>query len=92
MSFVKLLTKPLLAAIIMGLAIVVLQIPVDFMYRLIEPSRLTAILITIILVGVGGFTYIYLMILIGGIKKEDIETVSPKLIRIMPRFMRMKLR
>ena len=92
MPFIRLIFKPIIASTIMALVILLLQGPVDFMYRFIDASRLTAIPITIIMVSVGGFTYAYFMILIGGIRKDDIETVSPKLIRIMPRFMRMKLR
>ena len=33
---------------------------------------------TILLVGIGGFVYVYLMIVLGGIRRMDIESLSPK--------------
>ena len=92
MSFIRLIFKPLFASTVMGLALILLEKPVDFMYKFIGPSRLTDVPITIVSVGIGVFIYAYLMILMGGIRKDDIETVSPKVMRLIPRFMRMKLR
>ena len=40
----------------------------------------------------GGFVYLYMMIVMGGIRKNDLEAISPKIIRILPRFIRKKLR
>lgn len=92
LPLVRYIVKPVLASTAMALAILLIHQPVKFIYRFIEPSRLTAIPVVIISVGVGVFIYAYLMILMRGITKDDIQKISPKIIRIMPRFMRRKLR
>ena len=92
LSVVKLVTKPILASSAMAITLYILKLPLPFLYRFVEPSRFISIPLTIIMVMVGGVVYLYLMILMGGIRKRDIETISPKVMRLMPRFMRMKLK
>ena len=92
LPLVRYIVKPVLASIAMAIAILLIHQPVKFIYRFITPSRLTSIPVVIISIGVGIFVYAYLMILMRGISKEDIQKISPKIIRIMPRFMRRKLR
>ena len=92
LPLVRYIVKPVLASIAMAIAILLIHQPVKFIYRFITPSRLTSIPVVIISIGIGIFVYAYLMILMRGISKEDIQKISPKIIRIMPRFMRRKLR
>ena len=92
MPILRIVFKPLFCSFVMGIVIILLQMPIDFSYKFIEQTRWTAILSTILLVGVGGFVYAYVMILIGGIKKMDLERISPRIMRVLPRFMRMKLK
>lgn len=92
LNLVKYIFKPLLASIAMALSILVVRQPINFMYRFIEASRYTAIPVTIISVGIGVFVYAYLMIVMGGVTRSDIHKISPKIIRLMPRFMRKKLK
>ena len=91
LSIRRLITKPLLASIVMGGVLFVLRIPTSFMFKYITPSRLTMFPVTILLVAIGGLAYVYLMIVMGGITKKDIKMISPKLMRILPRFMKKKL-
>lgn len=88
----RLMIKPIIASIFMAIAIYLCMLPLDFVYRFIDLTRIIAIPITVILVTVGGFVYLYSMIVMGGITKSDIEIISPKVMKFMPRFMRMKLR
>jgi stage V sporulation protein B len=92
MPILRLTIKPIFASAAMAVTIYVCKMPLDFLYRFVDLTRFTAIPITIFLVAVGSFVYIYLIILMGGITKRDIEGVSPKILRIIPRFMRIKLR
>ena len=92
LPLVRYIVKPILSSIAMVLSILLIRQPVDFIYRFIEPSRLTTIPVVIISVAVGVFVYAYLMILMRGFTRDDIQKISPKIIRIMPRFMRRKLR
>lgn len=92
MPVIRLVFKPLVSSIIMVAAIMIAKMPFNFMYRFINPTRLNSIPVVIVLVLVGAIVYLYIMILIGGIKKSDIELVSPRIIAIMPKFMRKKLK
>lgn len=92
MSFIKLLKKPLIASLVMAAALWVLSWPFDFLYRLVGETRLTCIPELVILIGVGGFIYLYIMIMIGGIKKSDFDSISPKLLKFMPKFLRKNLK
>lgn len=92
MPVVRLLFKPLFSSILMVLAIKIINIPFNFMYTFMEPSRLNSIPVVLVSVAVGIVIYLYSMILLGGIKREDIETISPKIMNIMPKFMRKKLK
>lgn len=92
LSMPRLLIKPVTASVVMYGVIYLLKLPLDFVFNFIPLSRLTAAPITVLIAAIGGFVYLYIMIAIGGIRKSDIETLSPKIIRIMPRFMRRKLR
>ena len=79
LSIPKLVIKPVIASIVMAGVIYLLKLPLNYVFEIISLSRVTAAPITV-------------MIVMGGIRKSDIQTISPKLIRIMPRFMRRKLR
>lgn len=92
MPIIRLIIKPIVASSAMAIVIYIMKLPFEFLYRFIEPSRLTGIPICIIGVALGGLVYAYLMILMRGITRKDIEDISPKIMRILPRFMRIKLR
>ena len=62
------------------------------MYRFIPLSRWVALPVTILLVSIGGFVYLYLMVIMGGISKRDIAGISPKIMQFIPRFVRRKLK
>ena len=92
MPIIRLTIKPIVASVVMAIVIYIMKLPFEFLYRFIEPSRLTAIPICIIGVSLGALVYAYLMILMRGITKKDIGDISPKIMKVLPRFMRMKLR
>lgn len=92
MPIIKLVARPVLASLFMAVTIYVIQLPYSVIYRFVSPSRITAIPITVLAVIAGGFVYLYMMIVMGGIRKNDLEVISPKIIRILPRFIRKKLR
>jgi stage V sporulation protein B len=92
MPIIRLTIKPIVASAVMAIVIYIMKLPFGFLYRFIEPSRLTAIPICIIGVAMGALVYAYLMILMRGITKKDIEDISPKIMKVLPRFMRMNLK
>lgn len=92
MSLLKLGIKPIFASAVMAIVIFILKQPLEFMYRFIPLTRWVALPVTIFLVSIGGFIYLYIMISIGGISRRDVDGISPKIMRFIPRFMRIKLK
>lgn len=88
--------KPIIASACMAVVIIVLKQPIAIISGFIETSRalmyLYTFVYTIILVGIGGLVYLYLMIALGGIRKLDVEAMSPKIYAKLPRFIRKKLK
>lgn len=92
MSIIRLTIKPIIASAAMTLVIYILKQPLEVFYRFVPLTRLVAMPIVVLLVAAGGFVYLYVMIVLGGIRRKDIEGISPKFMRFIPRFMRIKLK
>ena len=83
--------KPLFSSIIMGAVIYGIYYLVYLVLLKAQSSRLLLAMLIMFLIFVGVFVYTYVMILCRGIRKKDIESISPKLMRIMPRFMKRRM-
>lgn len=87
--------KPIISAVVMAGVILILRQPAIILGSFFSGIRIVYIIYTliytIILVGIGGFVYVYLMIILGGIRRMDIESLSPKVYGMLPRFLRKKL-
>ncbi|MCR4943064.1 MAG: polysaccharide biosynthesis protein [Clostridium sp.] len=92
MPIIRLTIKPIIASLAMTMLIMILKQPLEVIYRFIPLTRITAMIVVVFLVAAGGFVYLYVMIVLGGIRKSDMESISPKIIRFIPRFMRIKLK
>lgn len=89
---IKTSIKPILASILMGITIVILKQPIMMLEKFVVGYEfIFTLLYTMILIVIGALVYIYVMASIGGIEKSDIESVSPRIYRMMPRFIRNKL-
>lgn len=85
---IKLSLAPITASIAMGLTIAAVKIPIARLINIFEGGRLMVSIATLVLVLIGGIIYLLIMILVGGIRKTDLDLISPKIYRIMPRFLR----
>lgn len=87
--------KPIIASICMAIVILILKQPILIIGGFIGTSKIVmylyTIIYTILLVGVGGLVYLYIMVSLGGIRKLDIEALSPRIYTMLPRFIRKKL-
>ena len=72
----------------MGLVIVGIRMPIDRLINIFEGGRLMISIANISYGSNYGMVYLIIMILIGGIRKTDLDLISPKIYRIMPRFLR----
>ncbi|MEQ8154536.1 MAG: polysaccharide biosynthesis protein [Clostridiaceae bacterium] len=90
---VRLALKPLLASVIMTLCLYGTdKLILNILPSNLASDRIIITLMTVIYVLLGGFVYLYMMILIKGIRRRDIEGLSPKILKILPGFMKRKLR
>ena len=84
--------KPLIASSIMAGVIFILK---SFSLTLITITSGGIILkgiTTLFIISIGGFAYLYLMMALGGIKKSDMDSISPRIFTLLPRFLRIKLK
>ncbi len=84
--------KPLLSSIGMVAGIYLIKEPFGVLLILLNAGGVLQGMVTMLMISVGGFTYLYLMIILGGIRKNDITSFSQKAYNILPRFLRVKLK
>ena len=91
-SMLKYALKPLLASIYMGIGIILSKYVISLFIDFDKLSLILGIAILLVIIAIGAFMYLHAIIILGGIKKEDIEEISPKLLRVMPRFLRKNIK
>lgn len=84
--------KPLCASAIMALVIYVLKSFTSSLVIIANNSSLLKLLFTIMIIGIAGLVYLYSIVLLGGIKKNDLDNISPRIFNYLPRFLRRKLK
>ena len=90
--FFQNMIKPIISSLAMAGVIFVMKQPVDIILSITNGGKALSGLLTLLMIAVGGFVYLYLMILIGGLHKEDLDSISVRIYRILPRFMRKRMR
>lgn len=83
--------KPLMSAVAMGLLAFIVYKPFDIFISE-NASRIAYVLPTMISMLVAVFIYAYVMIYLGGITKNDINSISPKAMKIIPGFMKRRMK
>lgn len=84
--------KPLSASVIMAGVIFLLKTPASFLIMITSGGITLKAITTLVIIVIGAFVYLYLMMVLGGIKKSDMDSISPKIFKLLPRFVRMKLK
>lgn len=90
-SLIRLAIQPIIGSLCMGVVIYITQ-TIFNKIGFSGTGRTKEIIPLAILITLGGITYLYAMICLGGIRKREINAVSPKILRLMPKFMKRKLR
>ncbi|NLZ48796.1 MAG: polysaccharide biosynthesis protein [Clostridiales bacterium] len=83
--------RPLMASVVMALIAFIVYKPFDI-FLLKNPSRVTYVLPTMISMMVAVFIYAYVMICLGGITKNDVNSISPKVMKFIPTFMKKRMK
>lgn len=84
--------KPTISGGLMGIAVKISNDQLHFLFSSMGNNYLIATIITIICIGVGMMVYGYAMILTGGITKKDLSTFPNKLVKLIPGFMKRRLK
>ena len=83
---------PLISSIIMSFVIIFIRIPLFRFFSIIGiEGRIVTGVETFILIAIGGLVYLVVMIYFGGIRKYDLDMISPRLYRLMPRKLRKQI-
>ncbi|NMB03483.1 MAG: oligosaccharide flippase family protein [Tissierellia bacterium] len=85
-NYLKNLTKPLIASLVMSLVLIALKVVLP-----LAVSRLANLGHMIVMILVGGVVYGGMMLLLKGISRQDVSTVSPGLVARLPRFIAQQL-
>ena len=91
-NLILLSIKPLIAAAFMGLVAYLVQFDIEYVFTFVYQGYFTGVLSIIIAIGAGGFTYIYALILMGGITKKDMDIIPARLRRLIPKTLLNRLR
>lgn len=88
----KHIIRPLIASIFMGLFVYITYFIFENFIIYEGARRFIQIIPIIISVVIGVVVYVYSLILIGGITSKDISALSPRMTRIIPNFMKERIR
>lgn len=83
---------PLISSMGMGFVIFFLKAPLFRAFSIVVgEGRMITGIVMMILIAIGGTVYLVMMIYFGGIRKIDLDMISPKLYNMMPRRLRKQL-
>ncbi|MBD7913776.1 polysaccharide biosynthesis protein [Clostridium sp. Sa3CUN1] len=82
---------PTICSILMAIGILIAKFPITKVSDALGGGRIVSAIITLILIAIGGTIYLYTMIYLGGIKRKDLDLISPTLFKFLPRRLRKKL-
>lgn len=88
MEIIKNLVVPLISSLIMGFVVYILSIGI----RSLELRYIYTSILTMGNIIIGAFIFVYCLLIFGFIKKKEIYDLSPKLYRILPGFIKNKMK
>ncbi|MGL5151503.1 MAG: putative polysaccharide biosynthesis protein [Clostridium sp.] len=89
--YIRFVIKPVIASAVMAVSIYAIQEAFQLIIRFTGDSRMINLPIILVAVGVGGFIYFYVMVVMAGIRKRDLDEFSSKIYRYLPRFIRKQM-
>ena len=91
-SIIKLLARPLLASICMSILIIAIKQGLGLFVNLESLDALIGLVLLIVIVVIASFVYLCVLVYTGGLRRGDLEDISPKIIRKLPGFLKKRLR
>lgn len=88
---VKQAIVPTICSLLMTLVILVAKFPIIKVTEALGSGKVIIAIATLVLIGIGGVVYLYTMVYFGGIRKKDLDLISPRIFRLLPRRLRKEL-
>lgn len=88
----KLSIRPLIAAAFMGIVAYLVQFDIEYVLSFIYKGYLTEMISTFAAIIAGAFSYIYALILVGGITKSELEVLPLRLRKYIPKTLIKRIR
>ena len=88
---VKQAVVPTICSVLMTIVILVAKFPIIKVAEALGGGRAIIAIATILLIAIGGIIYLYSMIYFGGIRRKDLDLISPKVYKFLPRSLRKEL-
>lgn len=82
---------PTICSVLMTLVILIARFPIIKVAEALGGGRIVIAIAVVILIGIGGLIYLYSMIYFGGIRRKDLDLISPKVYKFLPRSLRKEL-
>ncbi|MBS5885875.1 MAG: polysaccharide biosynthesis protein [Clostridium sp.] len=82
---------PTICSMLMAIVIFLVKFPVIKVADMLGGGRVIIAIATLVLIGIGGIVYLYTMVYFGGIRKKDLDLISPRVFRFLPRSLRKEL-
>jgi stage V sporulation protein B len=84
--------RPAIASALMGIVVYLSYYNLETLFIGMKTNPIIKCALLGIPVLIGGVVYVYGLILTGGITKRDLETLSPRIIRLIPSFIKNRIR
>lgn len=91
-NLIKLAVRPLIAAAFMGVVVYIVQFDLEYILNFLSKGYITQLTSTVLAIFAGGFTYLYALILVGGITTREMNAVPQRFRRYIPRTLMKRLR
>jgi stage V sporulation protein B len=86
-NLIVLAVKPIIASAFMGVVVYLVQFDIQYLLNFVTKGYLSEMVSTVLAIAAGGLTYLYALILVGGITKKDIEAIPARIRRYIPKFL-----
>lgn len=96
MMTLKMIIKPIISGVIMGISLFILKIPIELIKVRLNLSGVLnwgyTLVCLIVLVCIGTLLYGYIMVVIGGVRKSDIEALPLRIYNMIPKFLKKRIK
>jgi stage V sporulation protein B len=91
-SLIKLSVRPFIAAAFMGIIAYIVQFDVEYVLGFVYKGYFTQLVSTFAAMIAGVFSYLYALILVGGITKKEIEMIPHRFRKFIPKTLMKRIR